>query len=212
VKTNSIKSLLNSPSNLESYLERWKKGIQKYIELQRLSSKKQSEERKAVKRIKSELNDLIDAQAAIQEIAVEIQNKVHEEICTVVSKCLSTVFEDPYNFRIDFVKKRGKTEAVLVFERDGVVLEDPRDSAGGGVIDIAAFALRVACILRSIPPLRRLVILDEPFKHIHLSLRPIALRLLKSLSEETGIQFVVVTHISKKSLEKAGINQVIEVD
>jgi ABC-type thiamine transport system ATPase subunit len=134
---------------------------------------------------------------------------VHTEIASVVSKCLSTIYgDDAYNFRIVFEKKRGKTEGRMVFERDGLELSDPEDQIGGGVIDIAAFALRLACILRSRPQLRRLVLLDEPFKHLHPDLRPIALQLLVELSKETKTQFIVVTHMTEEVEKLEGVTVV----
>jgi DNA repair exonuclease SbcCD ATPase subunit len=160
-----------------------------------------SKERRELKRLKQEVKNHFAAQSLVQHTAEEIQNIMHSRIGAVVSKCLSTVFDDPYNFRILIEKKRGKTEARLVFERDGLEV-DPLDAAGGGVVDIAAFALRLACILCSLPQLRRVMILDEPFKHLHRQLRPLAGQLLQTLGKETGTQFIVVTHSEEVEVGK----------
>lgn len=177
--------------------------------MQRSALREQKRERKEVRRLEKELKDLAEAQAIIQLAAAEMQNTVHREISGVVSKYLSAVFQNAYTFQIVFQKKRGKTEALLTFERNGVVIDDPKNSLGGGVIDITAFALRFVCILRSRPPLRRFVILDEPFKHVHLSARPLALKLLKVLAKETKTQFLISTHISVKTLKKAGFRPIV---
>ena len=66
---------------------------------------------------------------------------------------------------INFLQKRGKTEAELVFVRDGKELS-PTDGAGLGACDVAAFSLRAAAICLSRPGRRRLLVLDEPFKHL----------------------------------------------
>jgi len=70
-------------------------------------------------------------------------------------------------------------------------------AAGGGVVDVAAFALRLSCLMLSKPPLRRILILDEPFKYVseRRGYRERVRQLLESLAEEMGIQILMVTHI-----------------
>jgi DNA repair exonuclease SbcCD ATPase subunit len=126
---------------------------------------------------------------------MEVQQKVHNQIAAVVGKCLTTVFADTaYDFVIEFSKKRGKTEAALLFYRDGYAV-DPLDAAGGGVVDIASFALRLASILCSRPKLRKLLVLDEPFKHINPDLVPMIDKMLLELAKETGTQIILITHL-----------------
>lgn len=133
------------------------------------------------------------AQAAAQNIAMALQQQAHQRISSVVTRCLAAVFDEPYEFKIQFEQKRGKTEAVLLFEREGLVI-DPLTAAGGGVIDLAAFALRLSVLMLARPPVRRLIVADEPFKHLSKGYRQKARQLLVSLSEELGFQFIMVTH------------------
>jgi hypothetical protein len=49
----------------------------------------------------------------------------------VVTRCLKAVFEDKYTFEIEFVRKRGKTEANLWFVEGGHRI-NPRDTSGVG--------------------------------------------------------------------------------
>lgn len=152
-------------------------------------------ERVNVKHLKAELNNEVVAQELIQEIAEKIQQQAHQRIAVVVSKALSTVFaDDAYAFAIEFVKKRGKTEARLLFYRDGYSVE-PLEAAGGGAVDIAAFALRLACVIYSRPNLRRLLILDEPFRHLSPALIPQINEMLRVLSRETQTQIILATHL-----------------
>lgn len=204
----------SSKRNLESWFEQLKRRIQTYTTLLNAAYQTRRKEKREVKKLKKEVANLLDAQAVIQNAAAEIQNTVHTEIAGAVSKCLSTVYDEPYAFHIPFEKRRGKTEARLVFSRDGLEIVDPFDEVGGGVIDIAAFALRLACILRSYPQLRRTILLDEPFKHLDSVAKPIALKLIRELGKQTNTQFIIVTHISRKALKKAGFKdkQIIVVD
>lgn len=134
-----------------------------------------------------------EAQLLFQEVAKQVQQSVHQEITKVVTHCLSTIFEDSYEFAILFEKKRGKTEARPVFYRDGNEL-DPLTAAGGGVCDVASFALRLACLMMQRPRVRRLLVLDEPFRHLSKNYHPKVITLLETLTERLGLQILMVTH------------------
>lgn len=156
------------------------------------------DEKAALESAEREYRDTVAAQQIVQTVAQQIQQAAHDRIASVVTQCLRTVFEQPYEFRIVFEQKRGRTEARLVFVR-GELEIDPLDAAGGGVIDVAAFALRVACLVLSRPPLRRLLVLDEPFSHC----KPpeiLASRIcgmLEMLAKQFGIQFILVPSIEE---------------
>lgn len=168
----------------------------------------EEQEGKELKKSKDELAAYEEAQSIAQDVAKQIQEQAHAQIAKVVSICLEAVFDEPYYFQIHFERKRGRTEAYLTFEKEGKEV-DPLDSAGGGVIDVAAFALRLACLLLSRPRLRPVMILDEPFKNLskskgYLDRVP---DMLISLSEEFGVQFLMVTHI-----DELKIGTVIELE
>jgi DNA repair exonuclease SbcCD ATPase subunit len=137
--------------------------------------------------------DAEEAQKVVQLVAQTVQQKAHDRIAGVVSRCLEAVFDEPYEFKINFEQKRGRTEASLVFVREGLSV-DPLTASGGGVVDVAAFALRLSCLLLARPPLRRTVVLDEPFRFVSEGYRPRVRQMLEQLSKELEVQFVVVTH------------------
>lgn len=162
----------------------------------------QYEQASAVSRLKSITADLEnarqtlataeEAQALIQEAAQAVQREAHARIASVVTRCLRVVFDREYEFRVDFEQKRGKTEAKLVFNLDG---HDVVPTFGSfGVLDVAALALRVAALLLTRPPVRRLLLLDEPFSHVAAVNRPKVATLLEELAAELGIQMVLVSH------------------
>lgn len=157
------------------------------------------------KKIREQLQDQADAasqqeeatreaQAIIQRLAQSVQTQVHSQISTVVTRCLNAVFEEEsYEFQIDFELKRGKTEAKLSFVRDGMSV-DPLTASGGGVVDVASFALRLAALLLTKPRRRLLLVLDEPFRFVSARFRPRVATLLTQLSKELGVQIILVTH------------------
>src|SRR4051812_16962882 len=73
------------------------------------------EEKEAVRLAKQRSKHVTKAQGIIQRIAQITQEKAHVRIGKVVSQCLEAVFEGAYQFKIVFERKRGKTEAKLLF-------------------------------------------------------------------------------------------------
>jgi hypothetical protein len=143
-----------------------------------------------------------EAQEALQFLAQAVQQKAHERISQVVSSCLKAVFpDDPYEFQITFERKRGKTEAALTFRRGDLVV-DPLSASGGGVVDVAAFALRIACLVLHRPRLSRMVCLDEPFKNVSAGYQDNVRLMLEQISKDMKIQIIQVTHNRALTLGK----------
>lgn len=157
--------------------------------------------------LSGKIGSVQQAQVILQTIAQRLQQQAHERIARVVTRCLVSVFEDPYEFQIRWEQRRGQTEAVMVFVRDGVSLSDPLNEIGGGVIDVVAFALRLAAILLSRPARRRLLVLDEPFRFVSRRYRKRLRAVVEQLSKEMGFQFIVVTH-----LEDFEVGEVINLE
>lgn len=152
------------------------------------------QEQEALLALQEKVEHTKQAQAIIQEATAFVQQQVHHQIADVVTRCLEAVFEEPYTFNIRFESKRGRTEASLILERDGLEV-DPMTAAGGGVVDVVAFALRLACLSIAHPPVRPLLVLDEPFKFVSAQYLPRVRLLLETLSKEMGVQIVMVTHL-----------------
>lgn len=168
----------------------------------RLLKSKLTDEKEALEKASHKVEAAQEAQDIIQAVAQTMQQRVHEQIGVVVSRCLSGVFgNDGYEFRVVVEKKRGKTDTRLVFFQDGKEI-DPVFEDAGGVLDITAFALRVSALLLARPAGRRCLVLDEPMKHLSERYRPHAVALLEALAEEFGIQFLIVTHSPELAVGK----------
>lgn len=151
------------------------------------------EETKARKEASVKYEHECQAQTIIQGVAQEVQQQAHTRIASVVSRCLTAVFAEPMSFVVRFDRKRGKTEAVLTFVKDKNEIS-PAFGSAGGELDVAAFALRLACLSLTHPPLRRLLVLDEPFKNVHGDGNRERVReLIETLPKELGVQVIMVT-------------------
>lgn len=129
----------------------------------------------------------------IRVVGLQTQQQLQVQISDVTSLAMEAVFDDPYSLVVEFVERRKKTECDLWFERDGQRL-DPLSATGGGAVDVAAFALRIASWSMQRPSSRPVIILDEPLRFLDTERQERASSMFKELSERMGLQFLIVTH------------------
>lgn len=149
------------------------------------------ENKRSLNGLCSDLISLEEAQRFIQEVAKATQEDLRYHISDIVQLALDTCFPDEYQFDISFEIKRGKTEASLSFTKNGIAI-DPMEASGGGVVDLAAFALRISAW--SLGKSDNVIILDEPFRFLSKDLQPRAGEIMKKLSSHLKLQFIMVTH------------------
>jgi DNA repair exonuclease SbcCD ATPase subunit len=152
-----------------------------------------SETEQALKQIKRNARQHEQAIEIVKEVGLKTQQTLQFHISNTVSMALSSVFDDAYEMVVEFVQRRGKTECDLLFGR-GDNQVNPLSASGGGAVDVASFALRVASWSMQLPRTRNVLLLDEPFKNVSEGLLPKASELLKQVSEQLGLQIIMVTH------------------
>ena len=180
---------------------RWKELLAPLSSEHSLAVRQAKAERAALEEAKIEEKDALSAQSLLQEAAEAVQSKAHAQLAEVVTRCLKAVYgEEGSGFRINFRRARGKTEAKLAFVKNWHELAPGDD--GGGAIDVASFALRVACLVMSRPPKRRFLALDEPFKHVSANYRGKVRELVEALARDLKIQFLLITHSRKLMIGK----------
>jgi DNA repair exonuclease SbcCD ATPase subunit len=183
-----------------------KKRLDRLLSQYETAKQNVRQEREALQKAKAEVKAVNEAQQVAQAVAASIQQHAHEQLASVVTRCLEAVFDDAYQFKIDFQRKRGKTEARLYFKRRTLEV-DPKTGSGGGVLDVASFALRLTRIMLAQPASRRLLVMDEPMKFLHGEIeRARCCELIKKLAEETGFQFIIAT-----GLDWLRVGKVVEI-
>ena len=148
---------------------------------------------RAVKEKKRDLSRHEKAREIIREVGLKTQQQLSFHISDITSLALEAVFADPYKLVVDFVQRRNKTECDLYFDRDGNRV-DPLLASGGGAVDVAAFALRIASWSMQRPKSRNVIILDEPLRFLSANHQEQASQMIKEVSEKLGIQFIIITH------------------
>lgn len=148
---------------------------------------------KRMSQLKQEAVYAEDARAIIHEVAQTTQKELEYHISEIVTLALSAVFDNPYKMVLEFVQRRNRTEADILFEREKERIR-PIDAAGGGAVDVAAFALRVAMWTLKRPRSRNTLILDEPLRFLSRDLMPRAAAMLSEVSKKLGLQIIMVSH------------------
>jgi len=132
------------------------------------------------------------ARVVIQTVAEQTQKQIEYHISNLVSLALASVFPDPYDFKVQFTSRRNKTEADLLFVKNGNE-GDPTSVSGGGPLDVASFAL--LSFIRTIIPTRPTLILDEPFRFVSRDLQYKCAEMVKMISRKLNVQIIMVSHI-----------------
>lgn len=135
----------------------------------------------------------------LKVVAEKREAKFREGLEALVTQALRAVFDDDsYTFFIEQDVKRDQATARLMLERvdenDELFRTPIKGYHGGGVIDIVAFVLNAIVLTLVKPRRRRTLWLDEPFPQVSKAHRPRVAEMLKWLHEETGLQFIIVTH------------------
>lgn len=143
--------------------------------------------------IRDHNDNLTKARIIISEAGKFTQSYLKDYIEEMVTTALQAVFEEDYKFIVDFDIKRNQVECKLKVKINDQEL-DFKDSLGGGVLDVASFALRVVLYSIQNPKSSNTIILDEPFRFLHGKMDN-TMKLLKYLSKKLGIQFIIVSQI-----------------
>ncbi len=177
---------------MKAELETWKQKLHQLQGQRDLLTKQQSEAEKKSAESQRTYEDALKARIVLQQVASDTQKQIEYHISNLVTMALAAVFPDPYEFQLRFVQRRNKTEADLIFIKNGNEIDNLLENGGGGVADVASLALRFA--LWSIKKSRPTILLDEPIKFLHNpTYQEKASDLLKMVSDKLGVQLIIVS-------------------
>lgn len=131
---------------------------------------------------------------ALQDFNQFLQLRTFTYFESIVNQCLAAIFPKPMTLHIKAEVKRNQFEVSFELHQGDEVF-NPLDEMEGGVLDVVSFGLRIAYI--ALKPVRRLLVLDEPFKWVGASNRVRLPALLEALSRDLGFQIIIVTHLQE---------------
>lgn len=178
-------------SDVRKFLER--KKLERDITIKSISALK-----KSIKLKSMELERQKEGQLILQTVSSETQLGISLTVNDMITTALQSILgEDAYEFQLEFEIKRGISEAVIAFIKNDSEF-DPIDDVEGGVIVTAAWIARIAMWSVSVYQTRPLFIADEPFIRLKGKEFPRnAGLLLKTISEELGIQIILASHTAE---------------
>jgi ABC-type transporter Mla maintaining outer membrane lipid asymmetry ATPase subunit MlaF len=141
----------------------------------------------------SRLHHHEQAREIIKEVALQTQQQLQVHISDLSSLALDAVYDEPYELAVEFVQRRNKTECDLYFMRDEERY-DPIDDTGGGVVNVASFALRLASWNMQKPKSNNVLVLDEPFGNVSPDLLPRVSQMLQTISKQLNVQIIMISH------------------
>lgn len=138
---------------------------------------------------------LESARDVVNAVLLVTQEQVRQHVEDICTLALSLVYGDDYAFELSYEVKRNQTEITPWIVHGGQRVS-PRDSVGGGVVDVCSLALRLAMWSMMEPQPAPVFILDEPGRFVSRDKQPLFGAMLKQLAELLGIQIIMVSHAS----------------
>lgn len=120
-----------------------------------------------------------------------VQDNLAAKLSGIVTKAISTVFEEPIEFVVQFVERRGVSECDLSL-KIGEDYYDILNEQGGGVADVCSMCLQMAFIMMS--QVNRVLVIDEPARHMDVVAQERFVAVLKQLCRELKFTIIMVTH------------------
>lgn len=192
-------------TELRKRLERAKGEAQKLEKNIRQTTEDLQHNRKSLRRHEQAL-------IIIREAGLKTQQQLQFHISDITSLALDAVFDDPYELVAEFVERRNQSECDLLFVRKGNRI-DPITASGGGTVDVAAFALRVASWSMKHPHSAPVLLLDEPFKHLRGEVEnEKVLQMVQEITRKLNVQVIMVGDVKvPREVLLANADRVFEV-
>ncbi len=137
------------------------------------------------------IKENLEQREIAREAAGLVQDNLAAKLSGIVTKAISTVFEEPIEFVVQFVERRGVSECDLSL-KIGEDYYDILNEQGGGVADVCSMCLQMAFIMMS--QVNRVLVIDEPARHMDVVAQERFIAVLKQLCQELKFTIIMVTH------------------
>lgn len=134
-----------------------------------------------------------EALKILQALEEKWRGSFEQALAGVVSHGLTTVFGRELRVNIESEVKRSVASMTMTVT-EGENTTGILGAEGGSLVEVMDFLLRVLLTLSSRPPLRHLLILDEPFSHVSAEYRAALCDLLRELAAQLDFQILLVSH------------------
>lgn len=174
---------------LESNYLLLKKQRQKKIEqLQKFSKQKTN--------ILENIQTRVKAIDYIEKVAYIERNQVKTKVQQLITSCLRSVYDDSYSVQFNYGIKGSRTSVDIQLVKkcpDGILIRRGIQGIGGGVSDSISLPLKLIVLLND-KEYEKILIVDQPGKHLDLDRVPKFASFLKKISKELGVQIIMSSH------------------
>lgn len=132
----------------------------------------------------------------IEGVAETERKAVKERVESLVTECLHEVYGDSYSVEFDYGVKGNRTSVEISIVRkcdDGICVKREIDGIGGGVADTVSLPLKLIVLLND-GEFDRVLVADEPGKHLDTTRVLKFAKLLRDISHRLGIQIIMSSH------------------
>lgn len=156
------------------------------------------------------INLRVDAIDYIQRVATVQRQQVKQKVQKLITACLREVYDDSYSIQFNYGVKGSKTSVDIQLIRkcpDGLVVRRGLQGIGGGVADSISLPLKLIVLLND-KDCDKILIVDEPGKHLDLDRVPKFASFLKRISDELNVQIIMSSHHQGMDIYADSVNQV----
>lgn len=144
----------------------------------------------------SKEEDILQKTMSLFKTLSEQENEKSKNLfVSLVNYGLHSIFGSNVSFDLEMKMYATGTFYSPILVKDGN--KEDLMSSGGGILDIVSFLCRIVVLVSFFSKDSRVLRLDEPFKNLSKEYREKAIFLMKELSSQFGIQFIMVTHIAE---------------
>jgi len=138
----------------------------------------------------------IKARYILIEAVRKTQVNFKSNLEKLVTLAIQSTINRRYKFKLLFKEKRNQLECIPIIKDGSNIYDDLENDFGGSVLDIIATAFRIVFRSMEEPKTRPIIIMDEPVKNIGSYVVKFG-EMIKELSRELGLQFIIVTHYNE---------------
>ena len=141
------------------------------------------------------LENLRNARWVITEVVKRTQLQFKGYVESLVTKCISTIFDRDFEFVLNYEIKANKTYIQPLIKEGDNELQIPKEDMGVSILNMLSFALRVVLWSLERPRSRAMFVLDEPMRDMGKGKElNRAGDVLRELSQRLKFQLIIITH------------------
>lgn len=173
--------------------------------------KKQLQEKQKQKQLLiKNITTRVEAIDYIERVAAIQRQQVKQKVQKLITECLRQVYDDSYSVQFNYGVKGSRTSVDIQLIRkcpDGLVVRRGLQGIGGGVADSISLPLKLIVLLND-KDCDKILIVDQPGKHLDLDRVPKFASFLKKISDELNVQIIMSSHHQGMDIYADSVNQV----